>query len=75
MPECLANAYFEEPGALIALVRICGDAPRVTGGVTRRLFLEPRNTRNDAGGNSLVIHRFVNFIFWVATLLRQMLRG
>jgi hypothetical protein len=39
------------------------------------LFLEPRNTRNDAGGNSLVIHRFVNFIFWVATLLRQMLRG
>jgi hypothetical protein len=36
MPEYLANAYFEEPDALIVLVRICGDAPRETGGVTRK---------------------------------------
>ncbi len=32
----LANACFEEPDALIALVRICGGAPRVTGGSTRK---------------------------------------
>ena len=28
MPECLANAYCEEPDALIVLVRICGGAAR-----------------------------------------------
>jgi hypothetical protein len=32
----LALACFEEPDALIALVRVCGGAPRVTGGSTRK---------------------------------------
>ena len=36
MAGSLANAYSEEPDALIALVRICGDAPRETGGFTRK---------------------------------------
>jgi hypothetical protein len=43
MPWILANAYEEEPDALIALVRVCGGATRVTGGSTRnrrRLNLE-----------------------------------
>ena len=35
----LANACFEEPDALIALVRVCGGAFWVTGGSTRRLEL------------------------------------
>ena len=35
----LALACFEEPDALIALVRVCGGAPRVTGGSTRKLTL------------------------------------
>ena len=34
----LANACPEEPDALIALVRVCGGAPRVTGGSTRKLL-------------------------------------
>ena len=33
MPGLLANACLEEPDALIALVRVCGGAPRVTGGL------------------------------------------
>ena len=36
MPWNLANAYEEEPDALIALVRVCGGATRVTGGSTRK---------------------------------------
>ncbi len=35
----LALACSEEPDALIALVRVCGGAPRVTGGSTRKLAL------------------------------------
>ena len=33
MAGLLANACSEEPDALIALVRVCGGAPRVTGGL------------------------------------------
>ncbi len=33
MPGLLANACLEEPDALIALVRVCGGAPRATGGL------------------------------------------
>ena len=33
MPGLSANACLEEPDALIALVRVCGGAPRVTGGL------------------------------------------
>jgi len=36
MAGLLANACSEEPDALIALVRVCGGAPRVTGGSTRK---------------------------------------
>ena len=36
MPWILANAYGEEPDALIALVRVCGGALQVTGGSTRK---------------------------------------
>ena len=36
MSELLAIACLEEPDALIALVRVCGGAPRVTGGSTRK---------------------------------------
>ena len=36
MSGLLANACSEEPDALIALVRVCGGAPRVTGGSTRK---------------------------------------
>ena len=32
----LAKACSEEPDALMALVRVCGGAPRVTGGSTRK---------------------------------------
>lgn len=32
----LAKACSEEPDALIALVRVCGGAPWVTGGSTRK---------------------------------------
>ena len=39
MPWILANAYGEEPDALIALVRVCGGATRVTGGSTRKTWL------------------------------------
>ncbi len=39
MSGLLANACPEEPDALIALVRVCGGAPRVTGGSTRKLTL------------------------------------
>ena len=42
MAGLLANACSEEPDALIALVRVCGGAPRVTGG-------SPRKTRERAG--------------------------
>ena len=35
----LAYACLEEPDALIALVRVCGGAPRATGGIY------PENTR------------------------------
>ncbi len=35
----LANACFEEPDASIALVRVCGGAPRVTGGSARKSAL------------------------------------
>ncbi len=34
-----AEACSEEPDALIALVRVCGGAPRVTGGSTRKSTL------------------------------------
>jgi len=37
MAGLLANACSEEPDALIALVRVCGGAPRVTGGSTRKI--------------------------------------
>ena len=37
MPGLLVNACSEEPDALIALVRVCGGAPRVTGGSTRKI--------------------------------------
>ena len=37
MSGLLANACPEEPDALIALVRVCGGAPRVTGGSTRKI--------------------------------------
>ena len=33
MPWILANAYGEEPDALIALVRVCGGALQETGGL------------------------------------------
>ena len=33
MSGLLANACSEEPDALIVLVRVCGGAPRVTGGL------------------------------------------
>ena len=33
MPGLLANACLEEPDALMALVRVCGGAPRATGGL------------------------------------------
>ena len=36
MSGLLVNACSEEPDALIALVRVCGGAPRVTGGSTRK---------------------------------------
>ena len=36
MSGLLAHACPEEPDALIALVRVCGGAPRVTGGSTRK---------------------------------------
>ena len=36
MPGLLACAFLEEPDALIALVRVCGGAFRVTGGTTRK---------------------------------------
>ena len=39
----LANACPEEPDALIALVRVCGGAPRVTGGSTRKLTLTKKD--------------------------------
>jgi len=39
MSGLLANACPEEPDALIALVRVCGGAPRVTGGSTRKSAL------------------------------------
>ena len=39
MSGLLANACPEEPDALVALVRVCGGAPRVTGGSTRKLTL------------------------------------
>ena len=58
MAGLLANACSEEPDALIALVRVCGGAPRVTGGSTRKAqghygamqeFVEARN--DFAAGN------------------------
>ena len=42
MSELLANACLEEPDALIALVRVCGGAPRVTGGSTRKNALKSK---------------------------------
>ena len=63
MSGLLANACPEEPDALIALVRVCGGAPRVTGGSTRKIetadyadyadFYSPRREtiiRQDNGG-------------------------
>ena len=38
MSGLLAKACSEEPDALIALVRVCGGAPRETGGSTRRFW-------------------------------------
>jgi len=37
MSGLLVNACSEEPDALIALVRVCGGAPRVTGGSTWKM--------------------------------------
>jgi len=50
MAGLLANACSEEPDALIALVRVCGGAPRVTGGSTRK-------TRERAGAVAGVLRR------------------
>ena len=47
MPGLLANACLEEPDALIALVRVCGGAPRVTGG------LYPENSELGQSGVSI----------------------
>ena len=51
MAGLLANACSEEPDALIAIVRVCGGAPRVTGGSTRKI-------RERAGAVAGVLPRF-----------------
>ena len=62
MPEYLANAYFEEPDALIVLVLICGDASRVTGGVTRN------KTRKDTKTKRVTFILFSRFVVFLVAI-------
>ena len=57
MSGLLANACPEEPDALVALVRVCGGAPRVTGGSTRKSTLSETISKIPILRESLIIHQ------------------